>query len=234
MTAVTEFVFFRVKPSVKPEEGEQNREGEQLLDLFRETILQSGHLGSAWGRTLEDENVLVWVIDWADAYCTTSLSRLEPFVDNNKDDPATLTNIFSTLSPAISETDTLTTNPVTELVTLAVPSDLSPEQHRQFNIDQTAFQAAGLTNPSTPEDSRALTWARGQVERPSMFDHPGSGSGKVVVHLHAVGWRGKEHHAAFRETQAFADTIVPLRKVALSPAVKGLEMKHVKFQKIGF
>lgn len=59
---VTEFVRFRVKPSVKPEEGEQSREGEQLLDLFRETILQSGHLGSAWGRTVEDENVLVWVI----------------------------------------------------------------------------------------------------------------------------------------------------------------------------
>jgi hypothetical protein len=62
MTPVTQFVFFRVKPSVRPEEGDQNREGEQLLDLFRETILQSGHIGSAWGRTLEDENVLVWVI----------------------------------------------------------------------------------------------------------------------------------------------------------------------------
>ena len=58
----TEFIVFRLKPSVKPEEGESNREGEQLLDLFRETMLQSGHLGSAWGRALEDENVVIWVI----------------------------------------------------------------------------------------------------------------------------------------------------------------------------
>lgn len=58
----TEFIAFRLKPSVKPEEGESNREGEQLLDFFRETVLQSGHLGSAWGRTLEDENVVIWVI----------------------------------------------------------------------------------------------------------------------------------------------------------------------------
>lgn len=62
-STVTEFIYFRLKPSVKPEDdGNQNREGEQLLDLFRETMLQSGHLGSAWGRTLEDENNLVWVI----------------------------------------------------------------------------------------------------------------------------------------------------------------------------
>ena len=61
----TEFIVFRLKPSVKPEDGENNREGEQLLDLFRETMLQSGHLGSAWGRTLEDENVVVWVIGLA-------------------------------------------------------------------------------------------------------------------------------------------------------------------------
>lgn len=58
----TEFIAFRLKPSVKPEEDESNREGEQLLDLFRETMLQSGHLGSAWGRTLEDKNVVIWVI----------------------------------------------------------------------------------------------------------------------------------------------------------------------------
>lgn len=58
----TEIITFHLKPSIKPEEGEQNHEGEQLLNLFRETMLQSGHLGSAWGRTLEDENVIVWII----------------------------------------------------------------------------------------------------------------------------------------------------------------------------
>jgi hypothetical protein len=115
-----------------------------------------------------------------------------------------------------------------------VPDDLSAEQHRQLNVDQATFRAAGLTNPSTPDSSRALSWARGQVERPRTFEHAGSRSGKVVVHLQVVGWRDRESHAAFRETQAFADTIRPLREVAVYPAAKGLEMKHVKFLKIGF
>lgn len=61
-STVAQFIYFRLKPSVKPEEDGQNSEGEQLLDLFRETVLQSGHLGSAWGRSLEDENNIVWVI----------------------------------------------------------------------------------------------------------------------------------------------------------------------------
>lgn len=36
-----------------------------------------------------------------------------------------------------------------------------------------------------------------------------------------------------RDTKAFAEGIEPVRKHVLMP-VKGLEMKHVEFQKIGF
>ncbi|KAF5013332.1 hypothetical protein F66182_15192 [Fusarium sp. NRRL 66182] len=186
----TEFIVFRLKPSVKPEEGESNREGEQLLDLFRETMLQSGHLGSAWGRALEDENVVIWVID------------------------------------------TLTTNPITEFVTFAAPSDISPDQHKQFNNDQAAFRDALLTK-ITPESARPVTWARGQVERPTAFEHQDSPSGKALVYVNVVGWKSREHHMQARDTKVFAETIEPVRKHLLTP-VKGLEMKHVKFQKIGF
>ncbi|RAO71925.1 uncharacterized protein BHQ10_007937 [Talaromyces amestolkiae] len=229
----TEFIVFRLKPSVKPEEGESNREGEQLLDLFRETMLQSGHLGSAWGRTLEDENIVVWVIEWADSSNSTPLSRLEPFIDYTKsDDPTTLLTFYSTLSPSISDSDTLTTNPVTELVTFAAPSDISPDQHKQFNNDQAAFREALLTKV-TPESARPITWARGQVERPTVFEHQDSPSGKALVYLNAVGWKSREHHMQARDTKVFAETIEPVRKHILTP-VRGLEMKHVKFQKIGF
>lgn len=58
---ITEFVSFRVKPSVRPEDPD-NDEGQSLLQLFRSTKAQSGHLSSAWGRTVEDENTLVWVL----------------------------------------------------------------------------------------------------------------------------------------------------------------------------
>ncbi|KUL88942.1 hypothetical protein ZTR_03461 [Talaromyces verruculosus] len=229
----TEFIAFRLKPSVKPEEGESNREGEQLLDFFRETMLQSGHLGSAWGRTLEDENVVIWVIEWSDSSNSTPLSRLDPFIDyTNSDDPTTLLTFYSTLSPSISESDTLTTNPITELVTFAVPSDISPDNHKRFNNDQLAFRDA-LLNKATPESARPITWARGQIERPAEFEHQDSPSGKALVYLNVVGWKSREQHTQARDTKAFAETIEPLRKHVLMP-VKGLDMKHVKFQKIGF
>jgi hypothetical protein len=58
----TEFVYFRLKPAVKPEEAGNNREGERFLDLLHEITLYAGHLSSAWGRTEEDANNVVWVI----------------------------------------------------------------------------------------------------------------------------------------------------------------------------
>lgn len=57
---VNEFVFFRLKPSVKPEEP-GNLEGDRFLDVLRTARNQSEYMASAWGRTKEDENIMVWV-----------------------------------------------------------------------------------------------------------------------------------------------------------------------------
>lgn len=58
---VSQFVFFKIKPSVKPEDP-ANEEGDLLLSVMRTTKQYSGHLSSSWGRTAEDENMIVWVI----------------------------------------------------------------------------------------------------------------------------------------------------------------------------
>ncbi|CRG84551.1 hypothetical protein PISL3812_01820 [Talaromyces islandicus] len=237
-STVTQFIYFRLKPSVKPEDDGQNREGEQLLDLFRETILQSGHLGSAWGRTLEDENNLVWVIEWADSSSSIPISRLEPFIDSagtspdDDDDPTKLITFFTSLSPPISTTETLTKNPVTELASFAIPDDIAPKSLTQFNIDLNNFRDA-LVHRVQPADVKPASWSMGQVGRPTAFDHPDSTTGKVFAYLLAVGWQSKEKHMAVRETKEFKETIVPLRQAALSP-LRGLEMRHVTFQRIGF
>jgi hypothetical protein len=65
---VCQFLFFRVKPSVKPEDPSSD-EGAALLDVFRLTKHQSGHQSSAWGRVAEDEDTIVWVIG---EYCVLS------------------------------------------------------------------------------------------------------------------------------------------------------------------
>lgn len=57
----TELIFFKVKCDVEPEDP-ANHQGEALLNVFRATQQQSGHDSSAWGRTVEDPNMLVWVI----------------------------------------------------------------------------------------------------------------------------------------------------------------------------
>lgn len=136
------------------------------------------------------------------------------------------------MSPSISTTDTLTTNPITELVSLAIPSDLTADEEKQFATYQGNFRNEGITK-LTPESARPLSWTQGKVERPASFEHAESASGNVVVYVHVLGWKNMEQHAAARDTQAFKNTIEPIRKMTLSP-VKGLEMRHVKFQKIGF
>jgi hypothetical protein len=62
--SIAQFVFFRLKPSVRPEEP-GNREGEQFLVALSEAKNQSEFVSSAWGRTKEDDNNVVWVIGMA-------------------------------------------------------------------------------------------------------------------------------------------------------------------------
>lgn len=57
----TEFIFFNVKCDVEPEDPSSEL-GEGLLRVFRATQQQSGHYSSAWGRTKEDPNMIVWVV----------------------------------------------------------------------------------------------------------------------------------------------------------------------------
>lgn len=56
-----QFIYFRVKSSVRPEDP-SSEEGQALLNFFRMTQHQSGHQSSAWGRTSEDEDIIVWVL----------------------------------------------------------------------------------------------------------------------------------------------------------------------------
>lgn len=71
----------------------------------------------------------------------------------------------------------------------------------------------------------------GQVERPITVAHEQSSSGHAIVYLLAVGWETVEVHKAAKETQEFVAGITPIREKMLPP-VPGLEMKHVRFQKV--
>ncbi|KAJ5196042.1 hypothetical protein N7449_006521 [Penicillium cf. viridicatum] len=223
---VSQVIFFRVKPSVKPEDPD-NEEGEALLRIFRTTQHQSGHEHSAWGRTAEDKETIVWVVDWTDPRSTINIHLLDPFLaPENTQPPSTL---HITFSPPLSCTETLTKNPVTELCTLSFPSDLDVLALRQINADLINFRTTLVQQ--LPQSAGPRSWSMGHVDRPSKLTHEKSPSGQAFAHLLAVGWESMEAHLKAKETEKFIQGIAPLREKMLAP-IPGLEIKHVSFQKI--
>lgn len=244
----SEFIFFKVKCDVEPEDPASEL-GEGLMRVFRATKQQSGHQSSAWGRTVEDPSMLVWVIgavfiillffyfelqllngnlsEWTDARCAITSSLLKPFLVN-EDQP--ITAIYATLSPPISSTDTLTQNPVTELCFLAFANNMSACDTRQLDAELINFRTALAVQ--LPQEMGPRSWSMGYVHRPSTVKHGTSPTGLATVHLLAVGWETMEAHDDAKKTKEFVDAIAPIREKLLLPPVPDMEVKHVRFQKI--
>ncbi|KAJ5991243.1 hypothetical protein N7522_011450 [Penicillium canescens] len=224
--SICQFIFFRVKPSVKPEDP-SNEEGYALMEVLRATKHQNGHQSSSWGRTVEDTNTIVWVVDWTDARCSTDTDLLAPFLDpSNTQTPA---SIYVTLIPPVRCTATLTMNPVTELCALPFASELSVSETKQLNTDLINFRRALVDQ--LPQQAGPKSWAMGHVDRPSKLPHAKSPDGKAVVYFLAVGWDSVDAHVRAKETENFAEAIRPIREKMLPP-IPGLEMKHVSFQMV--
>ncbi|QQK42471.1 Isocitrate dehydrogenase kinase/phosphatase [Penicillium digitatum] len=223
---VSQIIFFRVKSSVKPEDP-VSEEGEALLKIFRTTQQQSGHKHSSWGRTVEDKDTIVWVIDWTDPRSTINIHLLEPFLAPENPQPPS--SLHVTFSPPLSCTETLTKNPVTELCTLSFPSDLDVLATRQINADLISFRTTLVEQ--LPQSAGPRSWSMGHVDRPSKLTHEKSPSGQAFAHVLAVGWENGEAHLKAKETEKFVQGIAPLREKMLPP-IPGLEIKHISFQKI--
>ncbi|KAJ5595042.1 uncharacterized protein N7459_001250 [Penicillium hispanicum] len=223
--ATTEFIFFKVKPAVQPEDPDSD-EGRALMEVFHSTKHQSGHHNSAWGRAIEDQSVIVWVVDWTDARGSSTMAHLKPFLAEIPQGP---TAVFTTLSPSIVDSDTLTSNPVTELCPLAFPGSLTIPERKQLDGNLINFRTALMEQ--LPQAEAPKSWAMGHVDRPSTVPHEKSPSGDAIMHLLTVGWESVEAHMKAKQTEQFVQSIAPIREKMLSP-VPGLEMKHVSFKKI--
>jgi hypothetical protein len=138
-------------------------------------------------------------------------------------------SLYVTLSPPISDTDTLTQNPVTELCTLLFPGNLDLADLRKLDMDLINFRTALLEQ--LPPSVGPRSWSMGHVDRPSKVPHEQSPNGQAFVHFLAVGWDSIDAHMKAKETEKFAESIAPLREKMLGP-IPGLELKHVSFQKI--
>lgn len=166
-------------------------------------------------------------IEWADARGSAHTDSLNPFLDATAKVP--LIALYTALSPAGNSTDSLVENPVTELCALAFPDSFSAAESKDLLGYLSNFRTALMEE--LPAGSRPESWAVGQVDRPSTIPHPESPSGRAVVHLCAIGWETVELHKEAKKTEQFGRGIAPIRERML-PAVPGLEMKHVSFQKL--
>ncbi|KAJ5583279.1 hypothetical protein N7535_001899 [Penicillium sp. DV-2018c] len=223
---VSQFIFFRVRPSVKPEDPSSD-DGRGLTRVCDMTKVQSGHNSSAWGRVCEDKNTIAWVVEWSDAHSTTNLRLLDPFLAT--ENPLPVVSLYVTMSPPICDTETLTKNPVTELCTLLFPGDYDVADLRELNADLINFRTALLEQ--LPPSERPRSWSMGHVDRPSKMPHEYSPNGQAFAHFLAVGWDSVDAHMKARETEIFKGSIASLREKMLRP-LPGLELKHVSFQKL--
>ncbi|OJJ50170.1 hypothetical protein ASPZODRAFT_90063 [Penicilliopsis zonata CBS 506.65] len=222
--SVTEFVYLRLKSSVRPEDP-SNAAGKEFLSILEQTKAQSGYNGSAWGRTHEDENSVIWMIDWADARGSCPASLLSPLLEAE----SAAISIYTSLHPPVSKTDLLTWNPVTEVCALAFPSSLSADERHTLMGHLAEFRGAvvqGLEACKAP-----VSWSMGQVERPGRMKHAESASGEAEFFLLVVGWKSVEAHMEAKETSRFLEAIAPIREMMLPPLPE-LGMKHVRFQKV--
>jgi hypothetical protein len=62
MSNLTQITYLPLRKGIKPEDPQNSQEGGELYKVFKETTYQHGYVTSAWGRTLEDENLVIWVI----------------------------------------------------------------------------------------------------------------------------------------------------------------------------
>ncbi|PWY68094.1 hypothetical protein BO94DRAFT_503460, partial [Aspergillus sclerotioniger CBS 115572] len=212
MSGITEFIYFHLNPSIKPEDP-TNEAGVSLLELFQNTKHQNGYKGSAWGRSIEDENVIVWVINWKDAHPTPSpppSTSLTPYLTPNKP----LTTFFATLSPPLNlPSSTSSTSPIlspiTELFTPFFPTTLTPKETTSLHESLISFRTELMSN--LPEEQRPGAFVMGQVERPGTRRHGGSPSGEAFGMVVVVGWGSLEMHMGVKGTEAFGRGIQPIR-----------------------
>ncbi|WEW58030.1 hypothetical protein PRK78_003497 [Emydomyces testavorans] len=218
MAIVTQFVYLTLKSDVKPEDPD-NDSGRLFLDGLNAAKQRCGYQGSCWGRTIENENNIVWIIEWKDHTGCVPLSFCSPILE-----PDTAPIAFhTTLTPPLN--DMLTTAPVVELAVLAFPKEISPPEKTSLNHDLIHFRSTclQLKEPKPPS-----AFSMGWIERPGSVAHQDSKSGQAQLLVLVVGWESKEQHEQARKSEEFGKSITPIRERML-PAIKALQMRHARF-----
>lgn len=242
-STITEFIFFHVPESVIPEDTE-NAEGKKLLEILQSAKSQEGHCWSAWGRTEEDPNALIWVIgkfrlvspmptapkyqlltigrrtEWANGNTTVSTEHLRPFMKRTPE----IVKLRAQLTPSLLSVGGINSSPITDITTIIFSTSTPTEDVVKVVEDMKE----GVTQ-KIPENLRPSYYCVTAPHAYPIIEHPDSPTGKAVVNVVVVGWESSDQHYAIWKTPEFKEVIPPVRALML-PYAPGIGMKHTPFQ----
>ncbi|KAE9371216.1 hypothetical protein N431DRAFT_483789 [Stipitochalara longipes BDJ] len=185
---------------------------------------QPGCLGLQWSRRVEDPDWLVIKIDWStrEAHASSdSHKRFEELI-------APLSNYKGLVRDAaiyepLTASEVFFASPITEILTLLVPSSISSEEMVAF---ERACVKVSTSTAYQPNGVKAGTHAWLITE----VDHPESTTGKAKALRFLLAWPSLELHRAVMATEEFKMGMGPIKQKCL-PALYGRGMFHAEFTK---
>ncbi|KAL9119330.1 MAG: hypothetical protein Q9187_004119 [Circinaria calcarea] len=175
-----------------------------------------------WGRQVEDPTVLHICIDWDSVEAHIAYTKLPVFpplsarLRSLVDGKAYLIHVHFEPHPPLAVLSG-SFSPVTEILTVYLPSSTSPESQKAYEQNFAKFMKV-LEECGEGYRGYRSGWVVEELEHESL-------GGKGKAYLAAIGWDSVEKHQATREKEKFKENIGLLK----SEGVTGLEMHHVKF-----
>ncbi|CZR43884.1 uncharacterized protein FPRO_13692 [Fusarium proliferatum ET1] len=230
---ITEFIYFHLPAEVKPE-NVQDQKGKRLLNLFQEARLQDGYNWSAWGRSEEDTNALVWVIgifllsnlEWSNEESTISTTELKTLACPS---PA-IVKLRTKLTPTLSSVGGIKSAPMVDLTTMPFVAGLSVEDDAGTREVLNTMREAVLNK--LPEDLAPSYWLMSTWDTRPVVSHPESPTGRSVLSILVVGWHSTQQHYDIWKLPDFRSTYIGPVKAKMLSYPEGLGMKHIAFNLI--
>ncbi|KAL9113947.1 MAG: hypothetical protein Q9227_002081 [Pyrenula ochraceoflavens] len=226
MAPVTEIANIPLNSTAATTIDDVSSEAAKAFASMREYLSGvNGYIRSYWGLSVEEPRRVLWAVDWEDLSSHREfqqsssygyyLSLGDPFI--HETEKPFITHIPYQPFPPTNAIEA----PATEVAMFSV----------QPTIDKIAVETAvaklmDVVQHDIPNHARGCStgWVVEEIE------HPDAEGGKALGYACMVGWESVDAHMKARETDAFAQAIAPVRKVALQP-LPGKSMLHVHFQK---
>ncbi|KIW19438.1 hypothetical protein PV08_00010 [Exophiala spinifera] len=218
----TEFIFFHLDSTIQPEDP-NNQKGQEVLKILHGVKSHDACEWAGWGRTEENPNALILVLEWSHRSVNLSTNSLQALA---KAEPPII-RLKTRLERPLSSVGGLLASPCVDVTTLPFVGSSTLED-RIKDLKAVSRMRQCVTQEVLPEvrpDYYILSTAGSFAE----LDSDKSPTGRVEICMAVVGWRSRQQHYDMWKEQSFKDMIPDLRE-RMSPYPPGLGITHTAFQ----